>query len=55
MGQIVGIAVAVPLLGASQALGSAGMASATPSVVGMTYDKAREAASNAGISAEGCP
>jgi hypothetical protein len=52
MGHVVRIAVAIPLLGASLALGSAGAANATPSVVGMTYDKAQEAVSNAGISAE---
>lgn len=52
MGQIVRIAVAMPLLGASLALGSAGAASATPSVVGMTYDKAQEAVSKSGTSAE---
>jgi hypothetical protein len=52
MGQIVRIAVAIPLLGASLALGSAGVASATPSVVGMTYDKAKDAVSNAGLKAE---
>ncbi|MDT5115735.1 MAG: hypothetical protein QOE30_1474 [Mycobacterium sp.] len=45
MGHIARIAVGIPLLGASLALGSAGVASATPSVVGMTYDKA----------VEGCP
>jgi beta-lactam-binding protein with PASTA domain len=52
MGQIVRVAVAIPLLGASLALASAGVASAAPSVVGMTYDKAKEAVSNAGLSAE---
>jgi beta-lactam-binding protein with PASTA domain len=52
MRQIVRNAVAIPLLGASLALASAGVASATPSVVGMTYDKAKQAASSAGITAE---
>jgi hypothetical protein len=52
MGQIVRIVVAIPLLGASLALASAGVASAAPSVVGMTYDKAKDAVSNAGLSAE---
>jgi len=46
-------AVAIPLLGASLALASAGAASAAPpSVVGMTYDKATAALSKAHIPAE---
>lgn len=46
-------AVAIPLLGASFALASAGAASAAPpSVVGMTYDKAKVALSKADIRAD---
>lgn len=46
-------AVAIPLLGVSLALVSAGAASAAPpSVVGMTYEKASAALSKAGVSAE---
>jgi hypothetical protein len=52
MGHFVRIAIAMPLLGASLALGSAGVASAAPSVVGMTYDKAQDAVSQAGLDAE---
>jgi hypothetical protein len=52
MGRIVRVAVAIPLLGASVVLASAGVASAAPSVVGMTYDKAKDAVSNAGLTAE---
>jgi hypothetical protein len=43
MGQVLRGAVAIPLLGVSLALASAGVASAAPSVVGMTYDKAKAA------------
>ena len=52
MEQTVRIAVAIPLLGAALALAGAGVAGATPSVVGMTYNKAKEAVSNAGLKAE---
>jgi hypothetical protein len=52
MGQIVRIAVAISLFGVSLALASVGVASAVPTVVGMTYDKAKDAASNTGLSAE---
>lgn len=52
MGQVLCGAVAIPLLGVSLALASAGVASAAPSVVGMTYDKAKAAVSGAGLTSE---
>jgi hypothetical protein len=40
------------LVATSVALAGAGVASASPSVVGMTFDKAQEAVQNAGLTAE---